>query len=121
MNRNERAGRLDRRITIQRAVVTPDAFGTPVVTWQDIACLWANLSYPATGSGETQYDAVHLATTNVVWTIRNGLAVLQTDRILYDAQAYDITRISESTGPGGAAKQSAGRNAYLAITAELRK
>lgn len=121
MNRYENAGRLDRRITIQRATVAPDEYGTPIETWQDWACINAHIAYPTTGSGEQQYDAVHLATTNVVFTIRYRPGLLQTDRIVYDGNNYDITRIAESAGPGKTTKQQAPRRAYLALTAELRK
>lgn len=121
MNRYENAGRLDRRITIQRATVAADAFGTPIETWADWACTNAHLSYPATGSGEQQHDAVHLATTTVIFTIRYRPGVLHTDRIVYDGNNYDITRIAESAGPGKTAKQQAPRGAYLAITTEFRK
>lgn len=121
MNRYENAGRLDRRITIQRATTAADAHGTPIETWTDLVCTNAHLAYPATGSGEAQYDAVHLATTNAIFTIRYRTGILQTDRILYNEQYYDITRISESAGPGKTAKQQAPRRAYLAITAEVRK
>jgi len=121
MNRYENAGRLDRRITIQRATTAADAYGTPIETWTDLVCTNAHLAYPATGSGEAQYDAVHLATTNVVFTIRYRPGIVQTDRILYDSEIYDITRIAESAGPGKQIKQQAPRRAYLALTAEKRK
>lgn len=121
MNRYENAGRLDRRITIQRATTAADAYGTPIETWTDLVCTNAHLAYPATGSGEAQYDAVHLATTNVVFTIRYRPGILPTDRIMYDSEVYDITRIAESAGPGKQIKQQAPRRAYLALTAEKRK
>lgn len=120
-NRYENAGRLDRRITIQRATTAADDHGTPIETWVDVACCNAAMEYAATGSGEEQYDAVHLATTTVIFTIRWRPGVLQTDRIVYESNYYDITRISESAGPGKSAKQQPGRKAYWAITCELRK
>lgn len=120
-NRNEKVGRLDRRITIQRATTAPDAYGTPIESWGDLTCTWAALSYPATGSGEVQHDAVHLATTNVLFTIRYYAGLLPTDRIVYNGQNYDITRISETNGPASAVSQQASRRAYLEIMAELRK
>lgn len=121
MNRNERAGRLDRRITIQRATTSADAYGTPVETWEEIACTNASVEYPLTGSGEQQFDAVHLATTNVIFTIRYRDGLLHTDRIVYDSKNYDITRIAETAGPGKSGAQHAPRKAYLAITAEYRQ
>lgn len=120
-NRYENAGRLDRRITIQRATTAADGYGTPIETWEDVACTNAALQYAATGSGESQHDAVHLATTNVVFTIRWRPGILHTDRILYDEKYYDITRIEESAGPGKSAKQMPLRRAYLELMAEVRK
>lgn len=120
-NRYENAGRLDRRITIQRATTAADDHGTPIETWEDVVCCNAALEYPATGSGEVQHDAVHLATTAVVFTIRWRPDVRMTDRILYDSEYYDITRKAESAGPGKSTKLQPARKAYLALTTELRK
>lgn len=120
-NRNERAGRLDRQITLQRATTVADGYGTPMPTWTDLYRVWANLDYPATGSGEVQYDAVHLATTNAVFTIRYRADVLPTDRIAYNGQYYDITRIAETAGPSNSGGQNSTRRAFLALTAELRR
>lgn len=119
MNRHENRGRMDRRITIQRATTVADDYGTPIETWADVATVWASKSFPATGSGEVQFDAVHLATTNVVFTINYRRDLLHTDRLVEGENIYDITRIAESAGPGKPQKQT--RKAYLAITAELRK
>lgn len=121
MNRNEKAGRLDRRITIQRATTAADAYGTPIETWENCAVTWAHVSYPATGSGETQYDAVHLATTNVVFTIRYRDDLLHTDRIIYNGHNHDITRIAEASGPPGTGNLNNSREAFLQVTAERRK
>lgn len=121
MNRNEKAGRLDRRITIQRATTAADGYGTPVETWEECAVTWAHVSYPVTGSSETQYDAVHLATTSVIFTIRHRDDVRHTDRIAYNSEYYDITRIAEASGPPGTGKMNNSREAFLAITAEKRK
>ena len=120
-NRNEKAGRLDRRITIQRATTAADGYGTPVETWADVATVWAHVSYPLTGSGETQYDAVHLATTNVVFTIRHRDGLLHTDRIVYNGHNHDITRIAEASGPPGTGNLNNSREAFLQVTAERRK
>lgn len=120
-NRSEKAGRLDRRITIQRATVTVDSYGSPVEAWEDVTTCWASVSYPLTGSGEVQYDAIHLATTSVIFTIRYRDGLLHTDRIVYNSSNYDITRIGESSGPPGADKNNASRESFLQVTAELRK
>lgn len=119
--RYEKSGRLDRRIAIQRATTVADGYGTPVETWVEIGSTWAALSYSETGSSEMQHDAVHLATTNVIFTIRYRPGLQPTDRIVYDANNYDITRIAETAGPDKSGGNNASRRAYLTITAELRK
>ena len=119
-NRYEKAGRLDRRITIQRATTVSDAYGTPVATWADLACCWAHLAYSETGSAEEQHDAVHLAITRTIFTIRYRDDLLHPDRIAYGGNHYDIIRIAESAGPFSRDFQAT-RRAYLTITAELRK
>lgn len=122
MNRNEKGGRLDRRITIQRATTAADDHGTPLETWADWACTWAHKAYlNRSGSGEEQHAAVHLATTEVVYTIRYRQGLLPTDRIVDESQVYDITRIVESPGPGTTDNQRATRRAYLAVSAEMKK
>jgi len=119
MNRYEKAGRLDRRISIQRATVTTDAYGAPVETWATIATVWANVRFPLTGSDETQVDEIHLATTSTVFTIRHR-QILHTDRIVWNSEEYDITRITATAGPGKAGGANHERNAFLALTAEKR-
>jgi len=119
MNRNEKAGRLDRRITIQRATVTTDAYGAPVETWAPVATVWAAVEYARTGSGEEQTDAIHLATTNTIFTIRYR-DLIHTDRIIWNGEAYDITRIYASAGPGKSGGANHERNAFLAVMAEKR-
>lgn len=120
MNRSEQIGRLSKRISIQRATTTVDAYAHPTEVWETTASCWAEVSYPVTGSGEQQYDAVHLATTSVVFTIHWRDDIRHTDRILYNGETYDITRIAETSGPAPSARRVADRT-FLAITTEKRK
>lgn len=121
MNKGEKTGRLDRRITIQRATATQGAYGQPVETWADVATVWGAVEYQVARSGEEQTDAVHVVTNNVVFTIRHRSGMLETDRLYFDGNYYDIIRIAGSAGPGGTGKNQSARGAYLAITAEKRK
>lgn len=102
-------GQLNRRITIQRRTVASDSFAGQTEIWQDVACVWAAVEYPKTGSGEAQFDALHLAHTRAIFAIRKR-PVEFTDRIQYDNGIWDIERIAEE-----------GLNNYLLITAERRK
>lgn len=121
MNRNEKAGRLDRRIVVQRATTAADAHGTPIETWADLVSTWAAVEYIQTGTGEEYRDAVHLSTNTVVFTIRHRPGILVTDRIVYAGENHDILSISEASGVGNVQKAQSSRGAFLRITTEKRK
>lgn len=103
-------GKLDRRITIQTRSTSVDAYGTPIETWGDTVTVWAGIEYPKTGSSEAYDDKVNIATTAVIFTIRNRSVNAGENRIEYDGEVYDIERIAEL-----------GRNNYLQITAKKRE
>lgn len=111
---------MNRRISIQRATTQVDSYGHPSEVWETLTTCWAEVSFPVTGSGEQQYDAVHLATTAVVFTIHWRNDVRHTDRVLYNSETYDITRIAETSGPAPSPRRVADR-AFLTITTEKRK
>ena len=103
-------GTLDRRIIIQTRSTSADAYGSPVETWADTVTVWAGVEYPKTGSGEQYYDAVAIATTAVIFTIRYRAVDPATNRIEYNGEVYDIERIGEI-----------GRRNFTTITAKLRE
>ena len=103
-------GKLDRRITIQTRSTSVDSYGTPIETWGDTVTVWAGIEYPKTGSGEQYFDNVPIATTTVVFTIRNRAVDPATNRIEYGNDIYDIERIGEI-----------GRRNFTTITAKLRE
>ena len=103
-------GTLDRQIIIQTRSTTADAYGTPVETCTDTVTVWAGVEYPKTGSGEQYYDAVPIATTTVLFTIRYRVVNPASNRIEYNSEVYDIERIGEI-----------GRRNFTTITAKLRE
>lgn len=103
-------GTLDRQIIIQTRSTTADAYGTPVETWADTVTVWSGIEYPKTGSGEQYYDAVPIATTSVVFTIRYRDIDPASNRVKYNGEVYDIERIGEI-----------GRRNFTTITAKLRE
>lgn len=103
-------GKLDRRITIQTRSTTTDSYGTPIETWADTVTVWSGVDYPKTGSTESFDDKVNIATTAVIFTIRDRTVDPAENRIQYDSGAYDIERVAEL-----------GRNSYLQITAKKRE
>lgn len=102
-------GNLNRRITIQRRTVTVDSHGGRVESYFNLATVWASLDHPQTGSGEDMANALKIATQNTVFVIWKR-DVQFTDRITYNGNVYDITRIAEI-----------GLNQYLQLTAERRE
>lgn len=50
-----RAGRLRRRITLQKQTRTPDGFGGEIVTWSTVATVWAGVQY---GSGSERVQSL---------------------------------------------------------------
>jgi len=102
-----RAGRLDRRIDLQRFTVTQLASGEPVETWANIASGLA-ASYGPTRGDERFQDPQYSATEQVEFRVRwsERLADLNPkDRIIYPAllgedtitagRVYDILAVHE--------------------------
>ena len=88
-----RAGKLDRVITIQRAVTSPNAFNEPVETWQDVARVWAQ-QRPNRGAERFTAQGINgdaVLTFHIRW--RSDLTVK--DRILYEGRVWNITDVRE--------------------------
>jgi head-tail adaptor len=94
-----RAGKLDRRVRIERATTSQNDFGTPVPTWALLTEVSANID---AGAGSEQRLAMETTadqrrTFKIRWMA--GLAV--TDRIVYrdyeggPQRAWDILDIAE--------------------------
>jgi SPP1 family predicted phage head-tail adaptor len=56
-------GSLDKRITIQQASTTRDAIGGPVVTWSDVATVWAHV-HPLAGRELINAQSVYAEVTH---------------------------------------------------------
>jgi SPP1 family predicted phage head-tail adaptor len=87
------AGKLDRRITAERASVTTDAFGGVVETWYELATVWAeklDLS-----DGERWRTAEVAAQVTTRFRIRWRLAVTVEDRIVCDGRTFEVHGVKE--------------------------
>lgn len=85
------AGRLDQRITLQRATDTPDAQGSTVKTWTDRGTVWARAESIA--AAETTQGNARVATQNYRFTIRfqSAMADLNAaDRVVWNGLNHDI-------------------------------
>ena len=88
-----RAGRLDRRVTIQSATRTKDAGGQPVASWSTTATVWATVQ-PLRGDERlvAQQQIGHVDTR---FRIRNNddISVSVEDRLVLDSENYVIRSI----------------------------
>ena len=91
-----KAGRLDRRIALQRKTATQNDYGEEVVTWSTLATVWAEM---LPGAGRESFTAQQFAgfinaTFRVRWsTVSAGLTDI--DRISFDGRVFNITEVRE--------------------------
>lgn len=104
------AGKLDRRIVIQRSTTSADAFNEPVETFATLATVWAEAK--PISDGERMKAGQTLADKMIRFTIRYSSTVADVDprdRIVFDGRTFDISGIKE-----------VGRRVGLEITATAR-
>jgi SPP1 family predicted phage head-tail adaptor len=87
------AGRLRERVEIQRATLTRDAHGEAVPSWDTSAEVFAAVK-PAGGKERDQQDATR-ARRGYELTVRAGVSLLPTDRLLWRGVAYDVEAITD--------------------------
>jgi SPP1 family predicted phage head-tail adaptor len=89
-----RAGRLDRRITIESATTTQNEYGETVETWSSFA---ANI--PATVTplrGRELFAAQQVvATSELKVQIRYMAGITEAMRVVYDGVTYGIQHVAE--------------------------
>ena len=104
------AGALDRRVVLQRATTTKDAFNADVDAWSDLATVWASKHDISDGerTRAAEVGAVITSRFQVRWS--SALADLSArDRLLYAGVDFNITAVKEI-----------GRREGLEITAAAR-
>ena len=104
------AGSLDRRITINRANATVDAFNEPTGSWATVATVWAGMK--PVNDGERTRAGETLALTQCRFTVRwSAIMALvdPRDRLTFDGRTFDINGVKEIS-----------RREYLEITATAR-
>ena len=85
------AGRLRRRITLQRATETRDSYGDPVVTWSDLGTVWASLDESI---GKELFDRViERSERPTEFRIRYFAGLTPKDRIVFGARTFDIVAL----------------------------
>ena len=88
-----RAGALDRRLTIQRAITTPNAFNEPVASWADVATVWAR-QQPNRGAERFAAQQI-VGQGTMTFQIRYRTDVRVTDRILYQGRIWNVLDVRE--------------------------
>lgn len=91
-----KAGRLDRRITLERFSTTVDAYNEPVKAWGVFASVAA--SYEPLSDGERFRAGETAATASARFVIRYSRAVADTspkDRLTFEGNAWEIVRVKE--------------------------
>lgn len=90
------AGKLDRRITLQRYGITYNEDNEPVEGFSDLATVWASVQYAS--DGERVRAAEVGATITIRFQIRYSSTVAGVnpkDRVVYDGKVFDISAVKE--------------------------
>lgn len=88
-----RIGQMDRKISIERAEITRDAYNEGIETWEMLKeNVWAAVRRQS-GKEALQSDQV-VASNVVVFTI-HYMELYTTDRIHYEGKVYDIQSLNE--------------------------
>jgi SPP1 family predicted phage head-tail adaptor len=88
-----RAGKLDRRITIQRATTAANARNEQIETWSDLATVWAQ---QRPNRGQERFAAQEVAGQSVMtFHIRYRRDLTVKDRISYQGKVWDILDVRE--------------------------
>lgn len=93
-----RIGKLDRRISIERATETVNDYGERELSWSVAFLCWASLTIKKTGSAEKIADGYERAEKMAEWTLRhssNTETMTVGDRIAYKGTNFDIIAIHE--------------------------
>ena len=104
------AGKLDRRIILQRSTKANDAFNQPIETFSTLATVWASY-LPLSDSEKARANEIYSNLTarfQIRWS--TVVATLNTkDRVSFDGRVFDILGVKEI-----------GRHEGLEITAAAR-
>jgi phage head-tail adaptor, putative, SPP1 family len=88
------AGKLDRRITLQRYGITYNQDNEPLEAWEDIATVWASVAYVS--DGEKIRAAQVGASVTVRFQIRYSSLVADLsakDRVRFDGHIFDLSGV----------------------------
>lgn len=102
-----RAGRLDKRITIEQVSTSQNAKGEPIESWSTLDTVWAEV-YPVRGSETFEGQQVYAENT-LGFRIRYRSDVTRKMRIDHGGTKYDIEAINEPRGTRSEVLEITGR------------
>lgn len=91
------AGKLNERLTIQRATVTHNDYNEEIESWSDLVTVWAGRRDASAGESYRAREVGSQITAR--FTIRQSSEVADVnprDRISYDGRTYNITGVREA-------------------------
>lgn len=89
------AGKLDQRVTLQRATTATDTWGAEIPTWSDLATVWA--SQRRASARETLAAAELSASVSDVFEVRKSSVIADLgpkDQLLWEGRVYDIAEVT---------------------------
>jgi head-tail adaptor len=92
--KKETIGTLDSEICIQRKTITENEYTEKVETWTELLTVWASVTYPLTGAGESYDEGINVYTRSIIFEIR-ATDILVSDRIKFDSMFFDINGIEK--------------------------
>ena len=104
----DKPGKMDRRVTLERATTATNGFGESIPTWATLATVWA--SYAPVSDGEKWRAGLVEGREIARFQIRHSTTVADLsakDRLTFEGNAWGITGVKEL-----------GRRVGLEITAE---
>lgn len=89
------AGKLDQRVTLQRATTTTNGLGEEIPSWADLDTVWASWRHAT--ARETLAAAELSAVVSDVFEVRRSSTISDLgpkDRIVWDGRTYDIVEVT---------------------------
>lgn len=86
-------GQLDRRVTLRRRTVTPNALNEAVETFSDLAVVWAQVL--ALSRRDQFVGEQNLNLSTLRFNIRYRSDFTTVDRVVYRGKEYDVTDVAE--------------------------
>lgn len=89
--------KLSERVTLQQKSVTKNGIGEEIVTWSDVATVWAEV-IPLRGREFFAANQIQQA-ADIRVRIRERAGLSPDLRLVWKSQPYDITGLIPGTGP----------------------